>query len=123
MFTFEVRKGLLTENGESVVDGDKVYSGFGSFHNRPETEALVARGPIPRGKWRIGKSYHHPHLGPVCMNLEPLPGTNTFGRTVFRIHGDNSTPDPWDGSHGCLIASRALREHIDKAQDRILEVV
>lgn len=123
MFVFDVRKGLLTENNNPLVDGDKVYSGFGSFHNRPECEMLQARGPLPRGKYRIGKAYQHDHLGPMVMNLEPLPGTQMFGRSAMRIHGDNRTPDPWDGSHGCVIASRALREHIDKSQDRILEVI
>jgi hypothetical protein len=53
------------------------------------------------------------------MNLDPLPGTDMFGRSLFRIHGDNSAHN---ASHGCIILSRKLRDQIAASQDRLLDV-
>ena len=119
MWTFRISTGAILGNGLKIGTG---YSGFGSDANNPKSVAIKMRGPIPPGKYRIGPAYKHPKLGPVVMNLEPLPGTNTLGRSAFRIHGDNSTPDPHDGSHGCIVCGPAIRKAINASKDRVLEV-
>jgi hypothetical protein len=63
------------------------YSGKGQGLNNPQMEAVSFQGPIPRGRYRIGPMYHHPHKGPHVMNLTPI-GHNARNRDYFRIHGD-----------------------------------
>jgi len=121
MFIFDVKAGRITENGNPLEGGDTVYSGVPECRNDPAHEQEVGRGPIPRGKYKIGVAYDDPgHLGPVVMRLYPLPGTNVFGRDAFRIHGDNENHD---ASHGCVIVPHLLRCRIAKANDRILQVI
>ena len=119
MWTYAIKARELRENGVKRGTG---YSGFNEFANDPTKVREKAKGPIPPGKYRIGPAYKHASLGPVCMNLDPLPGTEMYGRSMFRIHGDNSTPAPFDGSWGCICLARPIREAINKSQDRILEV-
>lgn len=97
------------------------YSGTGAGRNNPEMENVQGVGPIPRGEYRIGSSYNDIHgLGPVVMHLDPLPGTNTFGRSLFRIHGDNSEHD---ASHGCVILPHDARVAVSKFAGETLKVV
>jgi hypothetical protein len=111
--------GELRFNGRVVARG---YSGAGkkkaSGRNNPGMEAAVAKGPIPRGRWTIGRSYQHAALGPVCMNLDPVDH-DALGRSLFRIHGNNRTDD---ASHGCIILDRATRTMIAQSADKVLEV-
>ncbi len=120
MWTYQTRARKLLENGKEAGIG---YSGFNEYANDSAHKTVKGKGPIPPGKYRIGTAYKHDKLGPVCMNLDPLPGTNTFGRSHFRIHGDNGTEAPFDGSHGCLVLNRMLRERINFSQDKVLEVL
>lgn len=111
------------KTGELYLDGEYEglgYSGHGEGRNNPDAQALHGIGPIPRGLWRIGAAYSHPQLGPICMNLYPRAGTDTFGRDLFRIHGNNTIND---ASHGCIILGPAIRREIDAGTDRALEVV
>jgi hypothetical protein len=59
---------------------------------------------------------------PPVIRLEPLPGTQMFGRPGgFLIHGDNATHT---ASQGCIIVDgAALRAQIWDHGDRDLEVV
>ena len=120
MWTFRISTGAVLGNGQKVGQG---YSGYGADANNPKAVAIKMRGPIPPGHYTIGAAYKHPKLGPICMNLEPAFENEMFGRSLFRIHGDNSTPDPHDGSHGCIVLARHIREAISKSTDRALEVV
>lgn len=117
MWTYHQRSGELTRNGAYEATG---YSGTGTGRNRPEAQAVIATGPIPRGKYKIGKAYKHDHLGPMVMNLDPMDGTDTHGRTLFRIHGDNARHD---ASHGCIILGPSMRKEIAESKDHELEVV
>ena len=119
MWTYRIASRNLLNNGALIGRG---YSGFNNCANDPTKVREKAKGPIPPGKYRIGPAYKHANLGPVVMNLDPLPGTEMYGRSLFRIHGDNSTPAPFDGSFGCIVLARPIRELINKSQDRILEV-
>jgi hypothetical protein len=119
MWRYSIRSRKITENGVEAGIG---HSGWGEYANDPTKCNVKKLGPLPPGKYRFGPAYKHDHLGPITMNLEPLPGTDTFGRSLFRIHGDNRTPEPFDASHGCLIAPRDVRMKMIHARDRILEV-
>ncbi len=54
------------------------------------------------------------------MRLAPVPGTQTFGRDGFLIHGDNRRHD---ASQGCIILDRAARDRIGNSADTRLNVV
>lgn len=119
MFEFNSKTGHLTEGGAPVAGGDQCYSGTGKGRNNPDMEYVANVGPIPHGSYNIGPAYDDPHLGPCVMHLDPLPGTNTHGRSAFRIHGNNAQND---ASHGCIIAGPALRRHIAASNDRVMIV-
>lgn len=115
---YDVRKGVLwlvSENGDKTVLG-RGYSGHPPYVNDPTAEALVARGPIPRGSYRVLRAFAHVRLGPVSMFLEPIRDTDMRGRSGFFIHGDNEYGNQ-TASHGCIILPRKAREAID-ALDR-----
>jgi hypothetical protein len=77
-------------------------------------------GPCPRGRYSIGQPEDSPHVGPYALPLTPEPGTNTFGRSAFMIHGD-SIVHPGTASEGCIILLRDAREQIVASGD--LELV
>ena len=109
--------GELLHNDVFVGTG---YSGAGVGRNNPAMQNVSGIGPIPEGDYTIGLSYRHPRLGPCTMNLDPVSGTQTFGRDAFRIHGDNVSHD---ASHGCIILGPSIRTLIDESGDRFLSVV
>jgi uncharacterized protein RhaS with RHS repeats len=104
------------------------YSGYGPGLNNPPLQNVQAQqggdpaGPIPQGSWSIGPPHYSPNTGPFTMNLNPLPGTNTFGRDLFRIHGDNSAQNQ-TASNGCIVEKRPIRNQIANSNDHCLQVV
>lgn len=116
---YDISSGTLTDpTGAFAGTG---YSGrAGEWRNNPAMSGDVALGPIPPGKWHIGPAHLSTNTGPITMNLDPLVGTNTYRRSLFRIHGDNSKHD---ASHGCVILGPAIRRQIEASEDRTLEVV
>lgn len=119
MWTFEISTGKIAHAGLNIGRG---YSGHGEGRGNPKLCDVPNVGPIPPGKYSIGEAYQHPHLGPLVMNLDPLPGTETFGRSLFRIHGDSLTA-PGNASHGCICAPPAVRRAINASDDKIMEVL
>ena len=117
MWSYDQSSGELRHDGAFEGTG---YSGTGEGRNNPAMQAVQMVGPVPQGKYKIGDVYDHPHLGPCVMALEPLPETNTFGRSLFRIHGDNNRHD---ASHGCIILGPAIRRLISRSADHELEVL
>jgi hypothetical protein len=110
--------------GDLYLDGSfegKGYSGHGNGVNNPDLEPAPCVGPIPRGLWNIGPAGVHPPLGPISMPLTPEAGTNTFGRSGFFIHGDNSLLND-TGSEGCIVMGRAIRQAIVDSHDTQLTV-
>ena len=74
-------------------------------------EAVPAVGPIPAGEWSIDlEPLQHTEVGPFALALAPV-GHNAHGRSLFRIHGDNSLCNH-TASHGCIILGRAARQAI-----------
>lgn len=116
-WTYNQSDGTLTHNG--VFEGTG-YSGTGIGRNTPLADNIPNVGPIPAGTYNIGEAHADGALGPCVMNLTPDASTNTFGRTLFRIHGDNARHD---ASHGCIILGPAIRREIAASDDRVLVVV
>lgn len=117
MWTYSQSTGDLLRDGDFAGTG---YSGASIARNDPNEQSVPDVGPIPVGAYTIGTPYDHPHLGPCVMNLDPLPDTNTFGRSLFRIHGDNARHD---ASHGCIILGPVLRHLIAGSGDNQLMVI
>jgi Protein of unknown function (DUF2778) len=79
-------------------------------------------GPIPQGLWTIGAPYTDPLKGPVVMRLTPdETTTDTFGRSVFLIHGD-SINTPGHASEGCIVLPHDVRVAISLSPDKLLNV-
>ena len=76
-------------------------------------------GPIPPGMYMIGLSYPSRTKGPMAMNLTPF-SHNALGRTLFRIHGNNTKND---ASEGCIILTPDIRKKIVESSDMVLIVV
>ena len=80
-------------------------------------------GPIPQGTWTIiGPPNNTRYHGPYVLRWQPTPGTDTFGRSGFLVHGD-SIESPGCASKGCVILPRAIREKVWNSGDRDLEVL
>lgn len=121
MHTFEQVSGNYSLDADLWAKG---YAGHGAGKNNPTAQNVPFVGPIPVGRWKIGKPFHHPELGELTFPLVPLEGTQTFGRMLFRIHGDN--PEHIGASSdGCIVLPRDVREQIQKILpvDDLLEVV
>ena len=110
--------GILTHNGSHIATG---YSGHGAGKNNPGMQEVANVGPCPQGHYTIGPPRDSPHVGPYAMPLTPVPGTETFGRAAFMIHGD-SIVHPGTASEGCIILLRDAREQIVASQDEELVV-
>ena len=118
MLRFDIKTGAFYENDRVVTTG---YSGYGDWKNNPAAQKMKGLGPIPCGLYHIGAPYDSPNVGPFALPLEALPGTDTFGRGDFKIHGD-SRVHPGAASHGCIILARNDREWLAKNDEKTLEV-
>lgn len=119
-WTYKIASGqMLGAKGECFQG----YSGAGHSlaegRNNPQMVDAVAKGPIPPGSYTIGDPHVSPQTGPYTMDLDPLPGTNDFGRSLFRIHGNNAAND---ASHGCVILPPDARHAVWESGDRVLTV-
>lgn len=116
MWTYSQKTGELLRDGAFEGTG---YSGTGDGRNNADMQEVKNTGPLPQGDYDIGPEYDDPHLGPCVMALTPSAGTDTFGRSLFRIHGDNARHD---ASHGCVILGPAIRHVIADSGDTKLRV-
>jgi peptidoglycan hydrolase-like protein with peptidoglycan-binding domain len=118
-WTWDQSSGTLLKEARVLAHG---YAGAGRGENNPAMEGVAQVGPIPRGLWRMIRVKNGGPTGPFTIVLEPEPGTDTHGRSAFRIHGDNSTHD---ASQGCIILQRPFREQIwaTHATHPLIEVV
>lgn len=98
------------------------YSGAPPFVNQTEAEALKARGPIPRGSYGVRLLGDLVRFGPQVLFLEPLKGTEMFGRSGFLIHGDNEYGNR-TASSGCIVLPRGVRDRIAALLPVTLQVV
>jgi hypothetical protein len=118
---YQQSTGNLTDpNGAAAGKG---YSGHGTGVNNPSSQNVPDVGPIPQGNWTIGAFFDDPGgKGPIVSHLVPANGTETFGRSGFMIHGDNSEADQ-TASEGCIILARPFRTAIRDSGDTALVVV
>lgn len=122
MLTWRVTAGqLLHSDGTVWAHG---YSGHREGVNNPALQSQPNVGPIPVGRWKILPAEDSPRCGVFTLPLAPELGTDTFGRSDFRIHGDLIDAPGLDlASHGCIILPRVVREQINAQADKELEVV
>ena len=119
-FTYCQSTGILTfPDGAQTV---QCYSGIAEGFDNHAMQDVVNTGPLPVGTYIIGPAIDHPQCGPLTMRLTPAPETDTFGRSGFCIHGDNTARNH-TASHGCVIVPPYPRALIAKADDRVLVVV
>lgn len=119
-WTWDQSAGTLSDpDGKFVAGG---YSGKRSGINNPAKQNQRAYGPIPQGLWRIGGLRRSAKTGPNIMDLTPEPGTNTFGRSAFQIHGDNGRGNR-SASSGCIILAPQVRTMIGRSPVKLLRVV
>ena len=119
MWTYDQLSGALSKDGQHVATG---YSGFAEGKNNPGKEQVHDVGPIPKGVYGIGPPHDSDTHGPHVMPLTPQPGTKTFGRDGFLIHGD-AIHNLGNASHGCIILGRPVRDQISASGDRQIEVI
>lgn len=117
---YNQKTGELTTNSGVVIG--KGYAGHGEGKNNPEMESVKNMGPLPKGVYLIGEPYDSGKTGPFTLPLIPEYGNEMYGRSEFKIHGDNIT-DPGNASHGCIILPRAIRAQIHNCADKKLEVI
>ncbi len=108
--------------------GGNGYSGHGPGLNNPGQQGTKYYpgvpgsygGPIPVGSYGIGPPTTL--IGPLTIPLTPLPGTNTFGRNGFYIHGDNSDRNN-SASEGCIVLPPDTRRKIAGCGGGTVQVV
>lgn len=123
MFIYCITSGELTElNNGATTSRGYGYSGLDAGKNNPRMIQVMGVGPIPPGHYQIGVPFTSPKSGPVTMALSPEPGTDTYGRSGFEMHGD-SKEHPGQASHGCIIMPPWVRKLVAAALDRELLVV
>lgn len=111
--------GTLSRGGTLVARG---YAGHDWGKNNPDAQAAVGLGPVPRGRWTIHAPRTSANTGRFTLDLTPQPGTSTFGRSLFRIHGD-SVRAPGTASHGCIVVPYDARVKVWDSGDRDLAVI
>lgn len=104
--------------GTTVVD-ETGYAGTGAGRNNPAMDNVPNVGPIPSGNYTVGTGHAGGHTGPQTLNVDANAGTDTHGRDLFRIHGNNARND---ASQGCIIMGRTTRDTISNAGGASLTV-
>lgn len=118
--TYDQMTGILRDDQGNVIAAG--YSGHLDGRNNPQAAAVHAVGPLPVGKYTIGAPMTVPVLGPLAFPLTPQAGTETYGRSGFWIHGDNSQ-HPGLSSDGCIVLEYVWRSALTAYVGETLEVV
>lgn len=108
---YTIERGELRLSPQLVFPG---YAGKGMWRDDPGSCDQRGLGPLPCGQYRVAKPVHHPRLGPIALRLDPLPGTEMFGRSGMYIHGDNAKGDK-SASSGCIVVNRIARQAVASA--------
>ena len=106
------------------------YAGQNAGLNNPNSQNVAGTskssngGPLPQGEYIIGPGHYSPTTGQNTMNLEPdnNPMNYLFGRSLFRIHGDNSSNNN-SASEGCVVIGPGARGAINSSADKRLIVL
>lgn len=113
-FRYRISTGIfvLEDDGGNKCFIGQGYSGAVGHQNKPQSQGLVAKGPIPRGLWQLGSAFKHARLGEVAIPIWPKSQETALGRSGFYIHGDNQRADG-TASSGCIILNRKSRDYIE----------
>jgi hypothetical protein len=105
-----------TEEFDPVYKGTGFSGKKGKHRDNPRSQHKKSKGPIPKGKYTIGKRRKAKSNGKKLDNLplSPASGNDMGGRSGFLIHGGSENGDP---SEGCVILSKDLRDRIEKSGD------
>lgn len=99
---YEQHSGKIWTDDKSAIIDSLGYSGHGKGKNNPLMQNIKDVGPIPCGKYYPKNPHHSDHTGPFTIDLIPFPDNEMFGRSEFKIHGDN-IEKPGTASEGCII--------------------
>lgn len=133
MHIFQQSSGKLfrnTEAGVCKLEGEG-YSGHGAGVNNPQLQERHDVGPIPQGMYLIevirgtdGQPCDYEGKKAPVMRLTPEPGTETFGRSGFLIHGDLvGEAGQEEASLGCIIMPHSVRVAVAASGDYLLKVI
>ena len=117
---YNQRTGELTTDSGCIIG--KGYAGHGEGKNNPGMQNVKMIGPLPKGFYTIGKPYDSTRTGQFTLPLTPELGNEMFGRSDFKIHGDNIIA-PGTASNGCIVLPRVIRNQINACADKRLEVI
>lgn len=121
MITFDRHTGkLFAENGTLISAG--IWAGHGNAANDVTREREIGVGPLPAGIYSIGAARTSAKLGSFVLDLVPTHGTEMYGRSLFRIHGDTVNDVTHSASDGCIIAPKPVRVWINRQADRRIKV-
>ena len=134
-FVFSIRgeifRGVTPATNSFSADA---YSGAPPYVSGPNATHIKNEGSIPVGTWTMQKGMYRASHGEFVFHLDEHPGTNTFGRDKFMIHGSKHFQQcvqdtgkcGASGSKGCIIMGyedrRQLSRLVWEGHD-ILEVV
>lgn len=127
MWRYSIKTGWMVRNDDTFQG----YSGAGHAlvdgRNNPAMQNIPNVGPIPVGMYTIGAPHDSPRTGRYTMDLNPIEWTGVltawldmYGRSAFRIHGNNAEDD---ASHGCIILPPGARRAVWESGDHALQVV
>ena len=108
-----------------AFDPKLVSKGFagkqGNGRNNPDLEFASNVGPIPKGRYKIGKRRSKKSSGRKLDNLPLTPDSNNDmnGRDSFLIHPGNPAKDP---SEGCICMTKDVMDKIERSGDTDLVV-
>jgi len=121
MYTYHQSTGVFERDGVTLFTG---YAGHGAGVNNPSLQQEPNVGPLPQGRYTMSQFVAKAKkTGLGTIRLKPDPANQMFGRSGFRIHGDNAELDR-SASSGCIIIGRAPdRQAIWNDPDHDVEVV
>jgi hypothetical protein len=118
-------KAQFTWEGKTYGNPPSTYSGNGKWKNQSASQCVRNHGPLPRGKYNIGKMLRsHGSLGKHVIPLTPQNNLLICGRSHFYIHGDKiAIALRGTASDGCIVTPFTIRKMIDDNKISELEVV
>jgi hypothetical protein len=96
-------------------DGNLLFNGAYAGGNKGRVQAAINNpaycdqpmiGPLPPGLYTIGEPHEDSVTGTHTMPLTPDAENEMFGRSEFKIHGDNPGLNR-SASEGCIVKSPA----------------
>lgn len=118
MLTYKQKTGELFDADNKLIG--KGYAGAGVGKNNPNMEDVKNVGPLPKGIYHIGEPYDSLHTGQFTLSLIPDPSNKMYGRSDFKIHGDNGLGT---ASEGCICIDRISRIRANGELDKTLKVI